>query len=210
MKKLVVVTLLVFLFSCKKEENIHIVALNPVTGEHYAGLTFYLVQQKTTSNDEENTTLKTGTLNSNGEAIFSIKLNRKHAYMIKVEEPDNTCYNKSIQMYLDSPYDDGKFTFEFAPCGNIKLNINNVNCLGATDTFKLFHIGSSAGYESYFGTNPVKEGSGCYSYLQSQFSDVPMGYRYYRWEVTRNGITDIIYDTIYINSGEDFIYNVNY
>ncbi len=205
MKNGLIISLIFLLFSCKKEENIHIVALNPVTGEHYAGLTYYLVQQKTTSNGEENTTLKTGTLNSNGEAIFTIKLNRKHAYVIRVEEPENTCYNKSIQMYLDSPYDeDGKFTFEFAPCGNLKFSIHNVGCIDGSDLLKYKRIWTVKNEST--NTNSV---NGCYQY-EGQYFTLPVGEYRYEWEVTKNGITSFYDSTFVINENQFFDFTINY
>ncbi len=180
--------------------------MNPVTGEHYAGLTYYLVQQKTTSNGEENTTLKTGTLNSNGEAIFSIKLNRQHAYVIRVEEPENTCYNKSIQMYLDSPYDeDGKFTFEFAPYGYLKTSITNVNCEGASDVLKIRDRYSYTDWSGWSVDIP-----GCYSNTGGDYSPVPSGTRYFHWIVTRPSGTIEGYDTLIIGKDEYKTFTLNY
>ncbi len=206
LKYIVLCSLLLLLFSCKKEENIHIVALNPVTGEHYAGLTYYLVQQKTTSNGEENTTLKTGTLNSNGEAIFSIKLNRKHAYVIRVEEPENTCYNKSIQMYLDSPYDeDGKFTFEFAPCGNLKMNINNVNCEGSTDNMRFRFKYPYFEFEGW-----STERIGCYNFISTDYVKVPSGWRIFECTVTRPSGTSLIKDSVFVPENGNVDFSLNY
>jgi len=100
--------------------------------------------------------------------------------------------------------------FEFAPCAQLKLKIENVNCQGPGDNFKLFHVGSSAGFLELDPNQPNLEGQGCFSYEGSSFSNVPMGNRFYRWEVTRSGITEIFYDTIYLQEGEQKVYEINY
>jgi hypothetical protein len=55
-----------------------------------------------------------------------------------------------------------------------------------------------------------REGEGCYQYESSSFSDVPMGGIYHRWEVTRSGNTETFYDTIYLQEGEQKVYEILY
>nr|WP_294862691.1 hypothetical protein [uncultured Fluviicola sp.] len=65
---------------------------------------------------------------------------------------------------------------------------NKVNSLGAT------------GWEFF----------GCNGYTGDHFSNVPMGNYYFEWHVTRNSVTNIYYDTIYLNPGEYKVYDINY
>jgi hypothetical protein len=37
-----------------------------------------------------------------------------------------------------------------------------------------------------------------------------MGEIYYRWEVTRNGVTEEFHDTIYLEENEYKVYEINY
>jgi hypothetical protein len=57
---------------------------------------------------------------------------------------------------------------------------------------------------------PLLKWGGCYNYIGSFFSDVPMGRRFYKWEVTRNGNTETFFDTIYLEAGETRTYEINY
>ena len=90
----------ILLLSCKKERTIHISAKNAVTGQPYAGLTYYVVQEMTAGDGEKTKTVATGTLDANGEAHLTKKLPKAHSYSVRVEAPANTCYNKQITYYF--------------------------------------------------------------------------------------------------------------
>nr|WP_294859952.1 hypothetical protein [uncultured Fluviicola sp.] len=122
------------LTSCGKKRSIHITATNAATGERYAGLQYFIVSSTTTGDGEKYKTEKTGFLDENGEASEIIREKQFRTYAVRVVEPENSCYNKIITMYFDSPYDeDGHFNFEFAPCAYLKQNITNINCQGLND-----------------------------------------------------------------------------
>jgi hypothetical protein len=109
-------------------------------------------------------------------------------------------------MYLDSPYDeDGKFTFEFAPCTNIKLNINNTNCQGASDIMNFRSRYNYTDFQSW-STDRV----GCYSYLSPEFFKVPSGWRIYEWTVDRGGVVTSFKDSIYLTEGSSATFDMNY
>ncbi|MEX1192624.1 MAG: hypothetical protein WEA99_11685 [Brumimicrobium sp.] len=76
--------------------------------------------------------------------------------------------------------------------------------------FKLFHEGSDVGFYNYGKGSPIKEGDGCYFFEHSHFSHIPMGRRYYCWEVTRSRTTEIFHDTIYLEENEQRVYERNY
>ncbi|AEA43892.1 hypothetical protein [Fluviicola taffensis] len=211
MRVLLIVLLGILFVSCGKKRSIHITATNAATGERYAGLQYYIVSSTTSGNGEKYKTEKSGFLNENGEASEIIREKQYRTYAVRVVEPENSCYNKEITMYFDGANDkNGHFDFEFAECAYLKLNINNVNCQGGGDYFKLYHYGSDVGFLNVSQGSPIREGGGCYSYTGSDFSDVPMGRRFYKWEVIRNGITNIYYDTLYLSPGEYKTYDINY
>ena len=163
------------------------------------------------NNGTDYTTVATGTLDGNGEKMVSVKVRKNRSYVIRLDPPPNWCYmNEVSYSYTIQGDQNPTFDFTFAECAYLKLNINNVNCQGSTDYFKLYHYGSDVGFLNASQGNPIREGGGCYSYIGSDFSSVPMGGRYYRWEVTRNGVTNTYYDTLYLNPGEYKTYDINY
>lgn len=212
MRILIILFAGLFIISCGKKRTIVITATNGATGERYAGLQYVVVSSTTTGSGEKYKTEKSGFLNENGEATEIIREKQYRTYAVRVVEPENSCYNKEITMYFGGANDkDGHFDFVFAECAYLKLNINNVNCQGPTDYFKLYYMGRQVGGQGSGIVGAVsKEGGGCYSFLASDFSSVPMGEIYWRWHVTRNNITNIYYDTLYLSPGEYKVYDINY
>lgn len=211
MRTILFLVLTLVMASCGKKRTIHITATNGATGVRYAGLQYFVVSSTSTGAGEKYKTEKSGFLNENGEATEVIREKQFRTYAVRVVEPENSCYNKEITMYFGGANDkNGHFDFVFAECAYLKLNINNVNCQGASDYFKLYHYGSDVGFSNFSQGNPIKEGEGCYSYTGIDFSNVPMGGRYYKWEVIRNGNINTFYDTLYLSPGEYRTYDINY
>ena len=210
MKKLFLILIIgLLLISCKKERTIHITARNAVTGAPYPGLRYQVVREWSAASEEKSKIVGYGKLDENGEIYFTKRLQKEDTYRITVEEPENSCYNKDISLFMG-----GETTFEapfeFAECAHLKLSIHNVNCQGAGDNIKLYHYGSSVGFLDALKDDPIKTGEGCFGYEGSSFSSVPMGERYYKWEVTRNNITNTYYDTLYLAPGEYKTYEIDY
>ena len=202
-----------FLFSCTKKETLRVSVKNVVTGEPVVGNTISIVEIFNVSDGVSGSKTKdfySGKTNSEGVLFVTEKFNKNRRYKVKVGKfVEDVCYiNKSNENWYVGA--NTEINFEYAPCAYLKLKIENVNCSGITDNFKLFHEGSTIGFNNFAQGNPIREGEGCYFYEASKFSDVPMGERYYRREVTRNGITEIFYDTIYLNAGEFYTYEINY
>ncbi|WP_310559026.1 hypothetical protein [Flavobacterium sp.] len=187
MKKLFFISLIFFILtSCGKSKEVKILAKNAATGAPYAGLEYVVVSSRTTANGEKYRTEANGTLNSNGEAMVSIKQKSGRTYSIRVVEPENTCYNKQITRFFDSPFDvNGTFTFEFAECAYLTLSVNNVNCQGATD--KIVFDLQPTYIPNYTNIIPTEK-LGCYTNTFSE-SMIPYGNWEAKWEVTRGGIT---------------------
>ena len=189
------------LFSCGKKRSIVITAKNPVTGEAYAGLSYYVVSSRGNGSRTE----ASGVLNENGEAAVTLRI-KDRSYSVRVVAPENTCYNKNITLSYNYPYDNNHvFSFEFAECAYLKQNITNVNCQGTSDymilkTSNQVNSLGATGWEFF----------GCNGYVGDHFSEVPFGKYYFEWEVTRNNITNTYYDTIYLSPGEYKTYDINY
>jgi len=161
MKYFILISLLLFL-SCKKKQTIHITAKNAATGEPYPGLTYYVVTYTNINGGTKSKTVATGTLDANGEAVVTERLPKNKGRGVRVVEPENSCYNKNIQLYFSE--EDGenfKAEFEFAECAYLKLKIENGNYQGTNDYFKLHYLGRQVGDQ---GNNIVgaiiKEGGG--------------------------------------------------
>lgn len=97
--------------------------------------------------------------------------------------------------------------FRAVPYGYIKLNINNINCQGAGDHFVLYSEGTQVDINK---NGLMIDETGCYQYNEVGYSKIPMGGRYYRWEVTRNGITTTFRDTAYFAEDEYKTYTIDY
>jgi hypothetical protein len=163
--KLVVMKLLILilgvstLLSCSKERNFHLRAKNAVTGVPYAGLNYYVVEEREGNNGTDYTTVATGTLDGNGEKLVPVKIRKNRSYVIRLDPPPNWCYmNEVSYSYTIQGDKNPTFDFTFAECAYLKLNINNVNCQGSTDYFKLYHYGSDVGFLNVSQGSPIREG----------------------------------------------------
>ena len=180
--------------SCGKKRTIVITATNAATGERYPGLEYSVVSSRVGA--------------VNGEAVVELHEKRNRRYAVRVVEPANTCYNKQINMFFDSPFDEnGHFNFEFAECAYLKFRYNNVNCIDANDHIVVTRVSNLSGYTGF--NNPAIY-NGCQDYTMPNFVQVPMGYWFFTWEVTKNGITNNFSDTIFLSPNEQRFYEFNY
>ena len=212
--KIVMILFLSFLVvSCGKKNQIKVTAKNAATGEGYADLGFRIREIKpyTTPTGEVQEVVYEGSLNQDGEAIVDIRLkNRSYVITTITPENDNRCYinNTSYNFHRDD--DNLKFDFLFAPCAYLKLKIENVNCEGPDDNFKLFFEGKQVPGNEFLNGSLMSEHNGCVNLTSNDYISHPMGERYYRWEVTRSGITEEFHDTIYLEESEQKVYEINY
>src|SRR5690554_6297084 len=118
MKKLLLLLIVgVFFVSCKKERSIHITDKNAATGEGYSGLGFILRESKgyVTSTGEVQKKVYEGTLNAQGETVFSYKLKNNRSYVITTLVPEEElCYINNTSYTLSNLDDNYKFDFRFA------------------------------------------------------------------------------------------------
>ncbi|PWH84771.1 hypothetical protein [Brumimicrobium oceani] len=208
MKKLILILLMgVFLVSCKKKQTIHITAKNAATGEPYPGLTYYVVTYTNINGGTKSKTVATGTLDANGEAVVTERLPKNKGRGVRVVEPENSCYNKNIQLYFSE--EDGenfKAEFEFAECAYLTISVNNINCQGLTDNI-IFDMQPT--YVEGFNNIIPREEMGCYSNTFIE-SSVPFGQWEATWEVTRNNSTTYHDTTFFMNINEHHLLTINY
>jgi|SRR5690554_233333 len=207
MKYLLIISLLL-LVSCKKERTIHITAKNAVTGEGYAGLTYYVVTYKNSLipyEGKKSKTVATGLLDENGEAYVTERLSKNNGHSVRVVEPENACYNKNIQFNF-SDEKNFKAEFEFAECAYLTISVNNINCQGLTDNI-IFDMQPT--YVEGFNNIIPREEMGCYSNTFIE-SSVPFGQWEATWEVTRNNSTTYHDTTFFMNINEHYLLTINY
>ena len=209
MKIFIYISFVIFILtSCGKNKEVKIIAKNAATGAPYAGLEYVVISSRTAANGEKYKTEASGTLNSNGEAMVSIKQKSGRSYSIRVIEPENTCYNKQITQFFDSPYDvNGTFTFEFAECAYLKFRLNNSSCFNSNDKILLERNTNLTNYDGF--TAPAIQ-IGCVDYTMNDFANVPMGYWYLNWTVTKNNVETNFSDTIFLDKNEELLYEINY
>ena len=96
--------------------------------------------------------------------------------------------------------------FQAVPYGYLKLSIHNVNCQGLEDKMRFrFQTIVENSFESWM---PYREG--CYSFDGNEFIKVPMGWRIYEWEVTKNGVTNYFSDSVYTAENQNNTFVINY
>jgi hypothetical protein len=206
MKHLFFLLISLSLFSCTKHREIKIIGRNAVTGEGYEGLQYEVLSRRTGKVGKLYKTEATGNLDANGEAFVSIKQKNSRTYSIRLFGPSNSCYSNKVLQFFDSPDDvNGTFTFEFAGCVYLNLNINNINCEGPGD---IMNLRAKQSYtEWHIWSN---EYMGCISSNSSDYFEVPEGWTFYEWKVNRNGIITNFKDSIFLSPGGYGIFNMNY
>jgi hypothetical protein len=171
-----------------------------VTGQPYAGLSYYVVSSRGNGSRTE----ASGVLNENGEAAVTLRI-KDRSYNVRVVAPENTCYNKNITLSYNYPYDNNHvFSFEFAECANLKLHVHNLNCIDSNDEIKFRRLWLSTNESNDFVIQ-----SGCFQFDGDYFS-LPIGNYKYEWYVTKNGVTTF-HDSIFtLSENQYFDFTINY
>ena len=209
----------IFLLGCTKVgKNVTIKGrvLNPVTGE---GIQDAEVKILKTAGGFNGGFKAIKTVKSNSDGSFEIsKLSLEHCYVVCHTPLDVNYYQIGWEKKASVPLHDS-FTISVkkgktmhadyyaVPYAHIQLKIENVNCQGPADHFVLY----AEGTEVDMSVNGVMiDKMGCYQYTAPSHSKIPMGKRYYRWEVTRSGVTNTYYDTLYFAENEYKTFEINY
>jgi hypothetical protein len=204
MRYLIITLMFMAFFSCKKKTMIKVHVENVATGEPYVDQLIYIRENPQNVN-QENSTVYEGYTDSEGKLFIDLKYRRNAKYFIFVSLPESYCYLHSLS-YPINKEKTNDIHFRLAPCAQLKLKIENVNCEGAGDEMVLYQ-GNQIGS---FDFNQPWEHDGCAFWESNGYSNVPMGEQYYRWEVTRSGTTEIFHDTIYLEEGEQRVYEILY
>jgi len=173
--------------------------MNPITGEGIAGATIS-ASKITMELPGGYKTVEQTTSDTNGDFLLKFK---KSASSIGVSTGNyhniGWYQNGEIQNGYYLPVQQGKnmhADFYAVPYGELKLDINNVNCQGVTDTmwFRNKWLGYT-GFESSYSTPRT----GCYSYTSASPFKIPIGTYIYETKVKRSGNITFVYDTVTVN-----------
>ncbi len=210
MKTNLIIGILMFtaLFSCNKNTNFHVKIINPANNTPYTNTKFFIRSES--GNLFGETVLKTekeGVTNENGEAIVALNVKGNKSYYVTIEALPNICYINDIRKYYNDRTDKNpEFVFEIAPCGQIKVNIQNMNCEGPTDLLNFKNRYNYTQWESGWSTDRL----GCYTWESPEYFNVPAGWRIYRWRVIRPSGTVIYEDSIFLNAGQNHTFEMFY
>jgi hypothetical protein len=207
--------LLLALVSCKKSTLVTIQAQDYLTGDGsaYAGMEYAVAETWTPYLETKSKIVKTGFLDENGYASFDLKMKNNRSYILGVSQPENMCYGGLQQHYLDHEKNNA-ITFEYAHCAYSKLILNNASCIGPEDKLILYQTDDLENIDDTFGW----EHNGCVHWETAGGTDgAPIGYSrinygniYYKWEVTKSGVTSTYYDTVYYPATEFITYQIDY
>ena len=211
MKKLLLFILAtIVLISCNKKVTLKGRVLNPVTNQGIEGFTI-AVSADTWELPGGAKPVGETTSNANGDFVLEFKKSGYDFSVYKEGYYNIGWYQNGEILPGQLPVNDKGKTmhadFYAVPYGFIQLKVNNVNCLDANDHFVLYAEGTQADDSK---NGKMIDEYGCYYYDPGGYTKVPMGERYYKYEVTRNSITQTFYDTIFIGEGEYKIYEINY
>ena len=94
--------------------------------------------------------------------------------------------------------------FHVVDYGNYQIQVNNINCMGLTDTIIIKRQNS---VKSFLDFDWIL--TGCDGFTSS-FSKTPMGNVYTKYTVIRNGVSQIFYDTTYVAPFINTTHVINY
>ena len=231
MRFFISIVLGVALFACTKGGgNIYVEGrvYNPVTGEGIPNAEIILFKSKVsgaplqsgsskeikrayTDNDGYYVIKHTGGLNQysltyssmdqNGKVYYAIGFGENNMGVEEGQYGTRMGVEKGKNMYVD---------YLMVPFGEYKFDIENTNCQGGNDNIKIIYEGAQIDDEPNRVGDIIINLDGCIDIPGDIWIEHPMGNRYYRWEVNKNGITQIYYDTIYIAPGEQRVYEAFY
>jgi len=204
------------LFSCTKfGRNITVKGkvVNPITGTTYSNLKVQLVKSESLSLPGGFKEIKHTFTDENGN--FEINASRISKIWVQIQS--------GSELYVLGWYQDGEYIsdnfrataqkretmeadFHVVPYSYSKLIINNVNCQDSNDLLVLYRQNQFETLDGAFGW----EHEGCAYWETNGYSEILMGNQYYKWEVTRGGITEVFYDTVFYSAGEQSTYEINY
>ena len=190
--------------------------MNPITGEGISDIRVFMYKATSTSLPADYKTVKEVHTDSDG----SFELNKLglSKYYVKCDVPGDYYLIGWDQKDGISLFD--KYTLSVkkgktmhvdyyaVPYGNLQININNTSCFDSSDNIKLYF--DSGPYDSRtFNPGLITSLDGCVNIPGTPVKS-SMGYKYFHWEVIKNSVSTIYYDTVFVNEGGTTILDINY
>ena len=210
-------SLLLMLSTCTKfGKNVTVKGrvLNPITGEGIAGEEVWLMRTEYFQLPGGGKIIKKATTDANGNfelskftlshPTFQVNLSGKY-YGIGWWKGNEYAAFQELAAKIGKTM---KMEYHAVPYGTMQIYYKNSACFDSNDQLKLYFDGGK--YDNYM-LNPglFTTLDGCIDVLSSVIKGT-MGEKYFHWEVTKNGITNTYYDTIFINENQNTILNVVY
>jgi hypothetical protein len=109
-------------------------------GSHYANIRYNIVKTRPGYGIGKKAELIVADdLNQNGYASFELEMSSKYNYSLAFARPNNICYTEVPPEYYMDINETNTITFNYAPCGNVIVPTNNINCQGIYDTIRYIY-----------------------------------------------------------------------
>lgn len=205
------------MMGCKKESKTYTTVtweiINPVTGEGFSGVPVSLYEVRYGSSASY-LKIWSGTTNENGLAVHKFKAytSTKYGYtgsadlsvlgvlgidysVIKQPSPGQMLKNTK-----------NKLRYEIVPYGDYVQHTKNIDCQGVEDKMRLrrkfIYTGKGENEFSDWFPNEELNGfsyiEGCYENISDDPIQIPSDSILFEIEVTKNGITEILYEKFYV------------
>lgn len=195
----------VFLSCTKVGKNITIKGrvLNPITGEGIPNVEIWL-QKSTIGLPGGLKTVKTATTDASGNYELNKYSLSAHSAVCALsgdyypigwrdsntgEKMGSPTLNvkKGKTMHVD---------FHAVPYGKLQRHIKNINCTSENDQIKIYYDGAEYN-DNLYSIGLLTTLDGCIDITTTPLK-ISSGNKYFHWEVTKNGVSNTYYDTIFV------------
>jgi len=181
MNRLLLISFLIFITACSKEQVISVKAVHMSSGQPISNFEYYVLSSHEVKGETVSETVAYGKTDFQGNGIINLKMKRSRTYTLHGVKPENACYLDSDKFSLTKSDSDLNFQFEIGSCGTVKLDIDNIGCTGPNDEMR-YRI--KPAFESWRPWSSAY--SGCYSGLPKNLS-VSTGPLKIQWNVIKTG-----------------------
>ncbi|MEZ4938397.1 MAG: hypothetical protein R2799_12480 [Crocinitomicaceae bacterium] len=207
--KILIIIFLLFLFSCEKTGNTTIKGrfYNGITGEPISDVT-QSIEKVNTGANQSNKIIRYGQPNENGEYCYTF-IWTGHNYIfypLTNTEIAEKYWGENLSNFQIPKKETTVRDYALYPYGYIRFKLVNLNCFDNSDEIIVYRDNEAG----YLASNISFSHNGCNSFDPGLYEKYAMGHYYLSWEVTKNNITTIHYDTIYLNQGDSILYEINY
>jgi len=213
--RFVLFILLLTAYGCKKEEEhkrwttVTVNCSNPYTGEPFDDVFIGVYESKSNGlfGDPDITLIHEGyPVNGTWYTEFKARRSSKYTYNYFATLDITKYYKLKLTPfdYLQKGTDE-VFEIQVIPKAYLNFHIKNTACFDDNDEIFLKRD-SQTGYQGYSEVSLY----GCQDYTAAEYDFVPTGDWYFEWHVTKDGTTNVFYDTLVLNEGDSLLYEILY